>query len=135
MNTEDKSPRVYKPNGSKTGLVPVEGRVQTADATATVVLSFPVAEGEAIKINAQVLGAQSDYSDAVGSDVEIVARRAASGNVTVVGTPGNRILESDADTNVTIVANTTDQTVEIKVTGGAADETWNWEAFATYFKL
>lgn len=135
MDTIDISPRVLRPAGSKTGLVPKQGKVQTTDATATVILAFPVAEGEAIKINAKVLGAQSDLSDAVAADVEIVARRAAAGNVTVVGTPGNRILESDADTNVTIVANTTDQQVEIKVTGGASDETWNWEAFATYFKL
>ena len=134
MDTVDISPRVYKPAGALTGLVPKYGSVQTTDNTATVILAFPLSEGESIKIDASLAGSQSDLSDATSSNLEIVAVRASAGNVTVKGTSGNRIIESAASTDVTIVANTTDQQVEIKVTG-ITSETWNWRAFARYYKF
>lgn len=101
--------------------------ITTADATATVIVSIPVAELEAIGAVVSILGRKSDYSDATFCTTEFCASRASAGNVTVRGTSAIRVIESNASTNVTVTANTSAQTVEVKVVGIIA-ESWKWEA-------
>ncbi|TXH49868.1 MAG: hypothetical protein E6Q97_21450 [Desulfurellales bacterium] len=126
-------PRVYKPAGAHTGLIQFSATVSTTDATTTKIASIPLAEGECIKINASLLGFQDDLSDASATDVEVVAVRAAAGNVTIKGTSGNRIVESDSNTNFTVTADTTNQNVDINVVG-VASQNWKWRVFGTYFR-
>ena len=126
-------PRVYKPAGAHTGLVQFSATVSTTDATTTKIASIPLAEGECIKINASVSGFQDDLSDASSADIEVVAVRATAGNVTIKGTSGNRIVESDASTNFTVTADTTNQNVDINVIG-VASQNWKWRVFGTYFR-
>lgn len=128
-----KVPRVYKPADAHTGLVQFSATVSTTDATTTKIASIPLAEGECIKINASVSGFQDDLSDASSADIEVVAVRATAGNVTIKGTSGNRIVESDASTNFTVTADTTNQNVDINVIG-IASQNWKWRVFGTYFR-
>lgn len=135
MTTVLADPQVFKPAGAASGLVQfAEPRISTTDATTTQIAALSVAEGEAIIISAMVSGRQSDLSDQIVAHIECGARRAAAGNVTLTGTPTVRILESDANTNVTVTADTTNQTVDINVVGVAA-QTWSWEIFGSYFKV
>lgn len=106
----------------------VEGRatVQTTDATVTTIASVSVAEDEVVTVTATVSGAIADYSAAIGGTLMIVARRAAGGNVTLVGSVTTDV-EEDSGSSPTFTADvdTGTQTVRVRVTGVAA-ETWNW---------
>lgn len=127
---------IYKPAGSKTGLVEWgSGPLTTTDDTATQLGLLPVvAELEGIVVDIIVTGVQSDGTDQITARICGGARRAAAGNVTLTGTTTVTILESTAATLVAVAADTTNQTIDINVTGIAA-ETWKWEAFGTYFKV
>jgi hypothetical protein len=108
--------------------------VQTTNATVTDLVSIALAEGESIILEAKIQGFQSDFSDAIGSRVLASARRATGGNVTLVGLPVIDILESDANTNVTVFADTVGQNLKIQVTG-VATQTWNWVSTHNYHKV
>ncbi len=101
--------------------------IATTDNTATIIVAIPVAELEAIGAVVQITGKQDDGTDANFTVCEFSASRATSGNVTIRGSSAIRVIESNASTNVTVTANTTDQTVEVKVVGISA-ENWTWEA-------
>jgi len=122
-------------NGSHNGgSYPFGKSASTSDATTTALIVIPLLEGEACVFSGHIIGCQSDETDGATAHFEGGARRAASGNVTLIGTPAVRILESDAATNFTVTANTTDQQVEINVIGIAA-ESWRWEGFVTVTKV
>lgn len=108
--------------------------VQTTDATPTDLISIALAEGEMVILEARIGSVQSDFSDGFGSFVYAAARRAAGGNVTLVGTPIINILESDAATDVSVIADTVGQNIKIQVTGIAA-QTWNWVSTHRYHKV
>lgn len=108
--------------------------VQTTDATPTDLISLPIGEGEMIVLEARIGGFQSDFSDGIGSFVYVAARRAVAGNVTLIGIPVIDILESDANTDVTVVADTVGQNLKVQVTGVAA-QTWNWVSTHSYHKV
>lgn len=111
------------------------GTCVTEDATATVIYTIPLAEGEAIKINAEVLGVKTDLAAGLGADLAGEYRRASGGNVTAVGSPSVTVREdSSGAPTVAFNANTSAQTVEIKVTGIAAED-WRWEAAVQYLKV
>lgn len=108
--------------------------VQTTDATTTDIMSIPVAQNEAIVVNVKVIAAISDYSAAIGGTVIHTFRR-ATGNVTAVGGETDTTSEDSAGTpTVNCVADTTNQTVDVRVTGVAA-ETWNWEVQVEWIKV
>lgn len=122
------------PDGSLNGgTVSDSAKVRTTDATVTDLVSIPLAQGEAVVLTGHLIGCQEDESNAVSAHFEACARRAAAGNVTLVGTPAVRILEDDTLTNVTVAADTTAQALEVRVTGIAA-ENWRWEASYSYTK-
>lgn len=100
----------------------------TTDATATIIHAVPVAELQAVAITVRLCGMKSDATASYGSQGLSEARRAAAGNVTIVGTSVTTAREDSVGTPaISFVANATTQTVDIKCTGIAA-ETWYWEA-------
>ena len=128
-----KDKKVYQVStGSyKTGTEQYNRKIETTNATATVILSIPVAVGDAVLIMGSIIGKKSDTTAAIMQQINGGARRQSAGNVTLVGTPavtGATMVQEDSGGTpaVTYVANTTDQALEIKVAGIAA-ETWSWE--------
>lgn len=108
--------------------VRIPADITTTDATQTTIESVAVAEDQAVVIRAEVVGAIDTYASAIGISVWGVFRRASAGNVTLVGSLQGTAQEDDADTPaITLTANTTNQTVDVNVTG-IASETWTWAA-------
>lgn len=100
--------------------------LQTTNATVTEIAAISLAEGEAITVFGLVTGSKSDLSAAIGGNFTATFRRAAAGNVTIVGSATYNSQEDSSGTPAfTVVADTTAQTVSIRVAGIAA-ETWNW---------
>lgn len=122
--------------GSRRGGLEGFGRTAvTTDATVTAIHSIPVAEGEAITVRAVVTGRIANLSAAAGAVISATFRRAAAGNVTLVGAVQGATQEDSAGTPaITLAANTGAQTVELRVTGIAA-ETWTWEAHGDFLKV
>lgn len=116
------------------GRVSFNKTVSTTDNTATDLFQIPLSEGEAIVGQGMIVGCQDDETDAVSAHFEFCARRAAAGNVTLVGSPAVRILESNASTDVSVNADTSAQTVDIRVTGITA-ENWRFEGSISYIKV
>lgn len=96
----------------------------TANATAAIIASIPIAEGEAATIILDFAGAKSDYSAACGTTISGTVRRAVGGSVTIVGSPTVTTWEDSAGSPAGSIVATT-STLDAKVTGVAA-ETWNW---------
>lgn len=112
----------------------LQAAVQTTNATITDLISVALAEGDMISIQARINGFQSDFTDAISGWVYAAARRGTGGNVTIVGVPVINILESDANTDITVTADTIGQNLKIQVTGVAA-QNWNWVATYNYHKV
>lgn len=114
--------------------VQLAASVQTTDATATDIATIALAEGEAVTVRGMVVGLKSDGSAACGGDFRATFRRAAGGNVTLVGSLSANVSEDSAGSpSFTVVADTTAQTVAIRVTGVAA-ETWEWQVMYDYIQ-
>jgi hypothetical protein len=91
------------------------------DATATTIHKIPVGELEGILVNITAFGLRSTGAEAIRSRLEGAWRRAAAGNVTLVGALVNTTANDSGGTPViTLAANTGDQTVDINITGEAA---------------
>ncbi len=109
------------------GCVEDERKIATADATATVIWSSPViAVGQSVVCRALVVGKKDDGTAAAGNNLWVTFRRQSAGNVVIVGTAQGTTQTNGVTPVIAFAANVTDQTVELKVTGIAA-ETWNWE--------
>ena len=107
----------------------------TADATATVLLEVVVAELEGCLIEGAVLGVQDDGTNSIVRHIICGGNRATAGNVTSAGSAGGTDIENEAGTPaVTLNANTTNQTLEIKVAGIAA-QNWKWEGHFSVTKI
>jgi hypothetical protein len=91
----------------------------------------PVAELECAVVQATGVAFKTDASAGLAHRVLNFGRRATGGNVTV-GTTNSQLVEDSAGSPLlTLTANTTAQTVEVKVTG-VASETWHWEVEIQY---
>jgi hypothetical protein len=101
-------------------------RLTTSDATTTDVIAFALSELQAVTLTGRFLGTKSDYSAAIGGTFRGTWRRASGGNVTMIGL-GTVTSEEDSSGTpaVTLAADTTNQTGDVRVTGIAA-ETWTW---------
>lgn len=128
-NTANGLPGFRRYNGSAWGDVGVLGgaaTVQTTDATVTDIATIALAEGDAITVRATITGAIADYSAALGVVLSATFRRATGGNVTLVGSVQGTVQEDSASApTATLAADTGNQTIDIRVTGVAA-QTWNW---------
>lgn len=106
---------------------------QTTNATLTTLASILLNVTETITVIGTITGAQSDHSNAVGGNFTITARRAAAGNITLVGTEIVNVNSSSSAT-FTVSVNTGTQSVLIQITGVAAT-TYNWVTTYRYQKV
>ncbi len=104
----------------------------TADATATTVASVSVAEGQTVLILLKAVAKNADLSKNGTFYMASSFYRASAGNVTALGTTGNIVVETTAGStiDVTIVANTSTQAIDIKV-AGETSETFNWDVYVS----
>lgn len=117
------------------GTVHMNAAVTTTDATVTVIASIPVAQLEGCAVEALVTGYRADFAAGIFRHLACGFRRATAGNVTALGAATGADVEDSAGTPaVTIAANTTAQTIELRVAGIAA-ETYKWEAHVSYTKI
>ena len=111
-----------------------QSAVQTVNDTETDIATISLAEGEMVWVKAYVGGAKSDHTEALGAELFCCARRQSSGNVILLGSSVNNILEdSAASPTVSIAADTGSQTVDIRVTGIAG--TYNWICSYQYARV
>jgi len=109
--------------------------VTTTDATATALLSIPLAELEGVVIHGHISGFRSNLTAGLFRSVTCAFRRAAAGNVTSVGAAfGTDVEDSAAAPTVTVFADTANQRAIIRVTGVVA-ETWRWEGHLLFTKI
>lgn len=137
MTTVRRDEQVYQgANGSLGGgTVCHNFTATTTDATATVLRRIPVAELEGVMVRVHVVGKKADATAVCHVHQWAGFRRAAAGNVTLVGALQGTTLEDHAGTPaIALSANTTAQSVDLSVTGIAA-ETWKWEARVEYTKI
>ncbi len=111
----------------------VSGVVSTSGSTATAIITIPVASGKSCHGVFFVGGKQADESDATSALV-VGAGVNAAGTTAVKGTQSVTIVESDASTNVTFVADDTADTLVLKVTGIAAED-WLWTSHGFYMLM
>jgi hypothetical protein len=98
--------------------------VVTTNATPTTIASVVVPEGQCKTMFGVIVGAQDDATEGCGGTFNITVKRAAAGNVTLVGSL-NQNLNADAG-SFTATADVATQSILVTVTGVAA-ETWNWQ--------
>lgn len=102
----------------------ITANVVTADATPTTIASIPIAELQCKTLFGVIVGAQDDATEGCGGQLNITVRRAAAGNVTLVGSL-NQNLNADAG-SFTATADVGTQSILVTVTGVAAED-WNWQ--------
>lgn len=103
-----------------------ERNIRTENDTWYTIMSFAVPEGKTVEVYVSIVGANDAHSSRAKWSAEGLFYRNVAGNVTADGTvtkPKHGGLAADVD----IVANTTDQTVDIKVQGIAATVIF-WES-------
>lgn len=119
----------HKSHGSAFG----KGRIQktfyqaTTDATATTVYAHPLSELSGVKIKASAIVVKSDGAEGSRLETDSGFIRATAGNVTILGTNTSTSGKVSTGTpTLTIVANTSDQTCDVKVTGEAS-KNFKWQ--------
>lgn len=116
----------------KSGVIQVNKKATTTDATATDILVLPVALNTVVGIRCFGAAYKSDYSAGWSGAITCGARRGASGNVASLGTASVVTVEDSASTPaLSIAVDTSAQTAKVQVTGVAA-ETWKWEVYCEY---
>lgn len=109
--------------------------VQTSDGTATDIAAIPIQEDQVISVHCQVAAAIADYSAGLGDQVSQTFRRESGQSVTAIGTETDITSEdSSGSPSVSINAAGGTQTIDVRVTGVAA-ETWNWVIRVSYLVL
>lgn len=113
----------------------IEGEVTTTDATLTVIANISVPVNSGLHITGDIFCLKSDGSSA-GVFKIVSGSRRATGNVTEVGAEAVVVgVEDDAGTPVvTVTMDTSNQFVQINVTGVAAT-TFYWVAYLKYFRV
>jgi hypothetical protein len=109
-----------------------QGGLQTSDDSTQLLASMVLNTNESITLMGNVVGAQSDHSNAVGGDFTVTARR-SSGDITLIGSPIVNVRSSSTAT-FTVDVDTTTQSARVLVTGVAAT-VYNWVATLQYQKI
>lgn len=122
----------YNSAGSKKVSQSVHG-VDTANATPVDLASIAVAEEETWHVEAGVVGRKSDGSQHASYHLQGLFYRNAGGNVTQSGSTVVSEIESDATWDADFIADTANQTIDLRVTGVAATSI-AWKADLKYFK-
>lgn len=104
---------------------------QTTNATISTIATVTLNANELVTLRAVVNGLNSTFTAGIGGDLLITARRPGGGAVQV-GTTIVRINEDSAGAP-TFTADTSGNTIRIRVTGEAAT-TYNWTTFYEYMR-
>lgn len=108
-------------DGVYKGSVKKQFSAETANATPVVVYAHPLPELGSAMIVAYCHAVQDDATQTLRTTYTHAFRRAASGNVTAVGSATSATANDSAGTpTFTIAANTSDQTIDLTLTGEAA---------------
>lgn len=103
----------------------------TSDATATVVLSIPVAVGTVVGGTVTVIGKRAGAVDAIVSK-SVFSAVNNGGTTAVLATAINQVVENSAGAPaLTVVANDTTDTVNVTV-AGIAGQSYTWCGFVEY---
>ena len=109
--------------------------IKTTDASVTDIAAILVSEGDVFFIEVWVIGKKSDESQRAYYHLEGLFYRNTSGNVTQQGsTTSLSTIESDANWNTTLNADTTAQTIDVRITGVAATTIF-WKAIIKYQRI
>lgn len=104
----------------------------TTDATPTVIKAISVAADKTISIDVDVIGNKASTATKAAYRLIGSFYRNGSGNVTAISdTVSLTTDEADTDWDVSLVANTSNQTIDVTITGKAAT-TIAWSAKITY---
>jgi len=108
----------------------------TTSATPLVVYAHPCPLKSGLVISSYVVGLKSDGTEMIRASVESGFRRAGSGNVAEVGADSvfGTAEDSAGTPTVTLVANTTNQTADVTLTGEAS-KTIYWEVSVEYQQI
>ena len=109
------------------------GAVTTTDATETDIATIPVAEGETVGVDALITARSSDGSEHGKWQLSGLFYRNSGSNVTVEGVIQNVAahLSATSVAATDLVADTSNQTIDVRVTGEAG-KTLNWTAKVNY---
>lgn len=123
---------LFRSEASGLGEKSKAGSVTTTDATATDIISIPLSEEQTMSIAAQITGRNTDGLS-VGYTISGAFKRDSGGNVTQVGQQLNEAVHYDdgAAWSGTLNADTTNQTVDVRVTGEIG-VTIKWTARVNY---
>lgn len=119
------------------GWVTKSATVQTTDATVTDIATIAVGEDESFMVKVYIQAYQDDGASYNWYELSSGFYRDAGGNVTQQGGAGGVVVassEGEAALDATINADTANQTIDIRVTGKAA-ENFNWKVIYKYIKL
>lgn len=107
--------------GTGSGLIKRQLKALTANATPVIVAKIPVAEARASHVKVLGVAKRDTGAEVLRTDIQNAYFRIAAGNVTQVGAATSVTANNSSGTpTVTLVANTTDQTVDVTITGEAA---------------
>jgi hypothetical protein len=107
--------------GSGSGLIKKQVKAATTNATATVVLAIPLAELQGAYVHVRGIAKRDTAAEVLRTDIQNAYGRAAAGNVTQVAAATSVTANNSSGTpTITLVANTTDQTIDVTVTGEAS---------------
>lgn len=109
--------------------------VQTTDATVTDIDTIAVVEKDVWQVNTEIVATKTDGTDRAVYNLLGFFYRNVAGNVTQQGaTVVIGGIESDATWNADLVADTVNQTIDVRVTGKAAT-TVRWKATTKYQRV
>ena len=137
MTTVHRDEHIFMGSGRQvgSGLVRDTFTVSTTDATATLLKRVPLGEGQVVQVRVFAAGKKADLSAAAGVSQTATFRRAAAGNVTLVGALQGTTQEDHAGAPaIALSANATAQSVDLSVTGVAA-ESWQWVGHVEFIKF
>ena len=107
--------------------------LQTINATPTDIATVAVSEGEAYYVEAKIVGRKSDGTERAIYKLIGSFYRNTAGNVTKEGiTQKIPLIESNSAWDANLVADTGNQTVDVRVTGEAAANV-DWKCALEYF--
>ena len=108
----------------------LDADVRTTDDTLVTALQLSLAEGQTVRVRANVIARRSDGVKNQTFETSACFFRNSGGNVTIKGVPQD-IAAHGSDYEIQLVANTSDQTVDLKVQG-INPETIDWKCRLTY---
>ena len=111
--------------------------VTTSDDTDTDIATVSLAEGDTVSIEVDIVGEQASNNNHATYKLAGLFYRGLAGNVTQVGSTQNvYTIESDSNWNASLVADTSNQTIDVRVQAVASpDVSVTWKAVVKYYKL